>query len=789
MKHNLRYINMSRYLEFYEKCQINEKIILLESQQGKNLNGNIFYLLKELLINKEYSNYQIYLSLEKKAKDNFLSLLQHYNLKPKLVYIGSTKYLKILSSAKYLITDTSFMTSFIKKDNQILLNVWHGTPLKTLGKKDNSGLHSLGNVQKNFFVADYLLYPNEYMKRHMIEDYMLENICDAKCLIHGYPRNEIFFTPKNNQILEEMDITEKQIIGYMPTWRGSVGKVRVYEETIHIMHYLFEIDKKLDDNQVMLVNLHPFVQNDIEFEKFKHIRPFPIGIETYEVLNLCDVLVTDYSSVFFDYAITRNKIILFAYDLEEYLEDRGLYVSLESLPFPIVNNVKDLVNEINTPKNYNDEDFINTYCYKESIDASFQLMKFLLKGETKDIEIYDIPNNGKENILIYSGNLAKNGITTALFNLLNQIDVNKYNYFITFSARKVVAHRRILKNLPEGVNYISCLGKMNASIFQKIYMRYLRRTKHSVNLDKRILDKLYRYEIKRCYGNIQFSHVIQYNGYEYKRQLMFGRFNANRMIYVHNNMVQEIEVKKIQNVNAIRYAYNHYDKVIIVTEDMREPTLEFCDNNEKIFVAKNIIDYESILEKSKHEPYFDLNTESNFSLEEINHIFKTNKKIYVSIGRFSPEKGHQRLMNAFNKLWKDNKDIYLLIIGGYGKLYAETMDYALSLESYKHIIIIKSLTNPYPFLKKCDYFVLSSFHEGFGLVLAEADILGLPVMSTNILGPRGFLKENHGLLVDNNEDGILSGMKKMLTENVNVMNVDYEQYNKKAVEDFENILR
>ena len=62
-----------------------------------------------------------------------------------------------------MITDTSFSTCLIKKEGQIIFNTWHGTPFKTLGKKVNNDFHDLGNIQKNFVVADYLLYPNEYM--------------------------------------------------------------------------------------------------------------------------------------------------------------------------------------------------------------------------------------------------------------------------------------------------------------------------------------------------------------------------------------------------------------------------------------------------------------------------------------------------------------------------------------------------------------------------------------------------------------------------------------------------
>ena len=92
------------------------------------------------------------------------------------------------------------------------------------------------------------------------------------------------------------------------------------------------------------------------------------------------------------------------------------------------------------------------------------------------------------------------------------------------------------------------------------------------------------------------------------------------------------------------------------------------------------------------------------------------------------------------------------------------------------------------FLKQCDYFVLSSFHEAFGLVLAEADILGIPVMSTDILGPKGFMEKHGGLLVSNNEEGIYKGMKLMLEGKVKPLYVDYEKYNQDVIGQLETIL-
>lgn len=785
MNKYMKYYNKTRYLSIYEKTPIKEKTILLESQKGKNLNGNIFYILKELMNNKEYESYKVFLSVDEKSVNKYTLLLKQYSLNPELVIVESVKYFKILSSAQYLITDTSFIPNFIKKEGQILLNVWHGTPLKNLGKKDHSGFHAIGNIQKNFFVADYLLYPNEYMMNHMIEDYMLENICDAKCILHGYPRNDVFFQSKKQEIIDKYHLNQKEIIAYMPTWRGVVGHIQ--DEISTLKNILRKIDQRLNEHQILMVNLHPFINDVINYDEFIHIMPFPNEYETYDVLNLSDQLITDYSSVFFDYANTRNKIILFTYDLEEYQRDRGLYIDLESLPFPIVNNVENLIKEINSSKEYNDEEFLKMYCPYDNAMATSSLLKYIFYKNGK-INVVPVYNNQKQNILIYAGNLAKNGITTALFNLLKNVDTQKYNYYITFNSSSVKNYKETLLNLPDNVRYISMLGMMNASLFQKCFLLMSRRIKSFKQFDLPLFDYIFKNEIKRCFGNIPFSHVIQYNGYDFKYELMFGRFNSRRIIFVHGNMVSEIENKHNQHPKVLEYAYNHYDKVAIVTEDMRKPTLTFCHDNNRIYVAKNIIDYKKILDFSYKEISFDQDTQSNISLEKLNQILNTDDKKFVTVGRFSSEKGHQRLIESFDELYKEKKNIYLIIIGGHGEMFQQTIDFADTLTSRENIIIIKSVSNPYAILKKCDYFVLSSFYEGFGLVLAEANILGLPVFSTNIPGPRGFMEKYKGLLVDNSKQGIIDGMQLMLDGKVSVMDINFEEYNQEAIKEFELLL-
>ena len=97
------------------------------------------------------------------------------------------------------------------------------------------------------------------------------------------------------------------------------------------------------------------------------------------------------------------------------------------------------------------------------------------------------------------------------------------------------------------------------------------------------------------------------------------------------------------------------------------------------------------------------------------------------------------------------------------------------------------MRNPMPVLKRCDLFMLPSKYEGLGLVLLEADTLGLPVYATDILGPKGFMNENGGLLVPDTSEGVLDGMLLFAAGSISPMNIDYSVYNKKAADKFRDI--
>ena len=90
-------------------------------------------------------------------------------------------------------------------------------------------------------------------------------------------------------------------------------------------------------------------------------------------------------------------------------------------------------------------------------------------------------------------------------------------------------------------------------------------------------------------------------------------------------------------------------------------------------------------------------------------------------------------------------------------------------------------------LKECDLFIFPSFYEGWGIVILEADTLGVPVIATDIYGTQ-WVKDYGGHLVDNSQEGILKGMHEFMDGNVSTMDMDYEEFNRNAVNEFYSII-
>lgn len=802
-KYNIYYRSWLKYPRLVKNCPLESSTVFIESDGGKKIEGNCYYLIKELITNPKYQKYNVYVSINNSKVQATQKRFQQINYNNNLHVIGLRKreYYRVLASAKYLFTDNTFLLHYIKKSDQIVTNMWHGTPLKTLGKDDKENFNRNGNAFKSLLVSDNILAPSKFVSDTLLTAYQINDVWKGNIIFSGYPRNSVFFDDDlRNNIRSELDIDKHRVYAYMPTYRGAFGSKASTATTVKMAYHLLEIDNLLDDNEVMYVKLHPIDSSRIDFGMFHRIRRFPNDYEPYEFLTATDCLVTDYSSVMFDYAITQRKIVLFTYDKSEYLADRGVYLDMNhDLPFAQAESAIDLIKQLRAPQNEAYTRFIDRFCKYESPTSCQALLDAVLKTteatSTSSVKAHE--NNGKQNILIYSGNLAKNGITASLINLLNMVDTGQYNYIVAYPARKTTIGnaRDFMNSIPSSVKSVGMIGSSNLTLIGKVIMRAFQKRLLPVRLYMKYMAKYYKLENKREFGNLKFSSVIQFNGYEWKKQLQYSCFDANRIIFVHSNMVGEAKLKKNQNLGILKYCYSHYDHVVAVASLLKESIYQISPVVQDLAVIPNIVDTDRVLNLSKLPLLYDDYTVSNMDLDNVKNILCGNNKIISTIGRFSPEKAHIRLIEQFGKVWEsteDNQSLYLMIIGGPGpkknNTYKDELEFIENKPYKDNVILIQSVSNPYNFLKHSMGFILPSLYEGQGIVLMEADILGIPVVATETDGTSDLLGKYHGKIVSNDDNGVLNALKLLLNHKIKPINIDYKKYNSKSIKTFERLV-
>ena len=373
----------------YKHSSVKPNRILFESFHGKNISDSPLAVLEELIKSGEHEKYDIYFSTDDVSRD--LPFVRANGLPVKLVDVNSRRYTEILATSKYLLNNSSFPAYFIRKPEQVYVQTWHGTPLKTLGKRMRLGMESMTNVQHNFIQASHLTFPNEFTRHVIMRDYNLEDMFTGTVAMVGYPRNSVFMQGENQEIRRVCGLEGFQTFAYMPTWRGTSNHaVSVTGYKKRVESYFKVIDANLRDDQKLFVNFHSMVASQISLGDYKHIFPFPETVGNYDFLAQVDALITDYSSVFFDFALTGKPIVLFAYDLEDYIGDRGFYFSIDELPFPIVYDVDALADGLRSGAFFEEAPGLDAFREKflkhDSPDNARRVLDLLLERPTPDVD-------------------------------------------------------------------------------------------------------------------------------------------------------------------------------------------------------------------------------------------------------------------------------------------------------------------------------------------------------------------------------------------------------------------
>lgn len=327
---------IERYLyPLFKLLPIKKKTIVFESYWGDKYNCNPRALYE--YIDENHKDYKCVWSVS----DESIKI----NGKAKKVRIGSLKYYYYMSTSKYFVNNVNFPDFHIKRKKSVELQTMHGTPLKTLGLDVPNEFKTEEGKEK--FIKrcerwDYLTVSSDKVSQ-IAESCFKFN---KEFLKVGYPRIDRLFKINNkeekNRVREELNIPRgKKVILYVPTWR--------VKDKFDMKLDIKKMKEKLGNDYILLLRLHPFSVKGLN----KNIlNDFVIDVTGYNDIEklyvLSDLIITDYSSVMFDYCILNKPMIFFAYDLETYKNNlRGFYFDFnDEAPGPIVYNSDQLIKSL-----------------------------------------------------------------------------------------------------------------------------------------------------------------------------------------------------------------------------------------------------------------------------------------------------------------------------------------------------------------------------------------------------------------------------------------------------------
>ena len=294
-----------------------------------------------------------------------------------------------MTRSKYWVNNMRQPTWLPRKEGQIMLETWHGTPLKRL-VFDMDDVHAANPHYKNIVYKqsrgwDYLLSDNPFSTEKFQSCFRFDK---EKILEAGYPANDPLYAEdleeRSKAIKEKLGIPlDKKVLLYAPTWRDD----NYYDAGEYKFELALDLDrlkKEFSDEYVVLLRMHYWIVDQLDLSKYPG---FVYNGSDYdditELYMISDICMTDYSSVFFDYANLKRPILYYMYDLEKYRDVlRGFYLDVEKeLPGPILQTNDEVVEAIKNidkvTEEYKDKyaEFYDRFCCIDDGHAAERVVK------------------------------------------------------------------------------------------------------------------------------------------------------------------------------------------------------------------------------------------------------------------------------------------------------------------------------------------------------------------------------------------------------------------------------
>lgn len=777
-----------QYAKLHSFTSVKDKSILFESHYGKKVACNPLAIFSSLLKNKEFSKYECIWVINKGTI--IPDYIRKYN-NVRFVIYQSKQYLEVLCTAKFLINNNTFPSYFSPKENQVYINTYHGIPIKKMGKDINDTLLSIANTQRNFILAKYLISNGEYTDKHLYGKYGINGLLRDSVKCTGFPRISMPAHHSREDLFNQLDLDKnKKVVFYAPTWRGKRSTYAI--EAQKQLEKINELYHFISADYNVIVSLHSLIKNYAD-NLPQGVTVVPDDIDVNEVFSITDILISDYSSILIDYIKHDKPLILYAFDMQEYTTERGMYIELNEVPAELCMNALEVKLALANSKRPSEfpqyQDFVNRFLTHDDELSGERAISLITEHDQQSIRTASV-DESKKKILILMNALQNNGITNSLINLTHNIDPANVELYIILDASATDNNPIQLANfhkISEKCNVILRCGRMATTSDEHNAI-----TLHSTNTPTNgkqlsLIKKAFQREAKRLLGNQKFDVVIDFAGYSpYWTEFACAVYAKRRVILQHNDMEAERTnpLKNHKRLISVFRNYTNFDVIAGVSKDILEQNKKnlasYANENSKFLVMTNTININKLLQLAK--------VPLSASCPSLPPSFSDKGLFkFVHIARLSPEKNQFRLLDAFAQVIDEGIKAVLIILGD-GPLLDQLKRHAAKRQISNWVMFLGHIDNPYPTLQASDCFVLSSDYEGQPMTLLEALTLGVPCVATDIPGNRSVIAGGYGVLCAPTVNGLANAMIDATKNKIESKKFEAENYNKSTMDNFYEVI-
>lgn len=335
-----------------------QNLILFNSYGGKKFDDSPYAIYDQMLKDERFSNYRLVWAVQEPDKVKVTG-------RAEVVKADSFRYFVTALKAHVWVTNSSMERGLdFKKKKTICFNTWHGSAIKVMGvdiKDDNQSFRSKVLVR-----ADIMLAQSQYDIDTFSHAFQIPL---SRFQLIGLPRNDYlanYTSDDVNKIKEKLGIdSNKKVLLYAPTFR-EYTKGNSHEVVLDVPIDLQYWQKTLGDKYIVLFRAHYEVSKHMELDGYPLFVDMSLYPNLNELMVVADALISDYSSIFFDFSITHKPMYCFAYDYEEYMSNRGMYFELQNeLPCAIHRDERGLLTEILNLSEHSDEKQLETISFQQ----------------------------------------------------------------------------------------------------------------------------------------------------------------------------------------------------------------------------------------------------------------------------------------------------------------------------------------------------------------------------------------------------------------------------------------